>query len=142
MSDTSGTGRLRGSTAAWRYAALGWATVVILFGLVPTREALQAVAGQRETAATVAGHFIEYALLAFLLAAALGGWRRDSRALLPAALLAIGLGGAIEAVQGLLPYRDAQLLDVVVNAAGAALGLALFSSVAPRRPGLRRRRPG
>jgi len=127
---------------AWRYAALAWALVILVFGLIPTHEALQAVAGQRETAATVAGHFLEYALLAFLLGPALGGWRRDPRAAVSAAVLAVGLGITIELVQALLPYRDAQLSDVLVNAAGTALGLALFSWVAPPWPGRSRRRRG
>lgn len=132
---------MSGGARAWRYAAVAWALVVVLLGLVPTHAALQAVAGQRETAATVVGHFLEYALLAFLLAAALGGWRRERHAAAVAALLAVGLGILIEAVQALLPYRDAQLLDVMVNAAGTALGLAVFSAVAPP-PGRTRRRRG
>jgi VanZ family protein len=125
------------ATAArrWRSAAAAWALAVVAFGVVPTHAALQAVAGDRESPATAAGHFAEYALLAFLLAGALGGWRRDLRAALLAGVLAVGLGVAVELVQALLPYRDCQLSDMAVNAAGAALGLALFSAAAPARRG-------
>jgi len=44
--------------------------------------------------------------------------------------LAVALGGLIELVQLPLPYRDGQLVDIVVNAAGAAAGLAVFTYVA------------
>lgn len=123
------------ATAArgWRFAAVAWALVIVSFGVVPTHAALQAVAGDGESAAATAGHFAEYALLAFLLAGALGGWRRDVRSALLGGVLAVGLGIAIELVQAPLPYRDCQLSDVAVNAAGAALGLALFSVAAPAR---------
>jgi VanZ family protein len=90
---------------------------------------------------TSAGHFAAYTILAFLLAVALDDWRLSRRAVLGAAALAISLGAAIELVQAPLPYRDCQLGDALVNAAGAALGLALFSVVARargRRPRVRR----
>ena len=44
--------------------------------------------------------------------------------------LAGGLGALIELVQVPLPYRDGQVVDVLVNVAGAAVGLAVFSAVA------------
>ena len=59
------------------------------------------------------------------MAVALGGWPLPRSALLWAGVYAIGLGALIELVQVPLPYRDGQLSDVVVNAAGAALGWAL-----------------
>ena len=42
--------------------------------------------------------------------------------------LAAALGGAIELVQGPLSYRDAQVADFLVDVAGAAAGLAVFSA--------------
>ncbi len=85
---------------------------------------------------TTIAHFVAYALLGFLLGVALGGWRVDLRRLVLGLALAAALGGAIELIQGPLSYRDAQLADFVVDVAGAAAGLVVFSaaaSVARRR---------
>jgi VanZ family protein len=125
---------MRGSRP-WRVAAAAWAAIIVLFGVVPVQGLVHTVAeGQAgENLVTWAGHFAEYAILAFVLAVVLDDWRLSLRAIIGAAALAIGLGAAIELVQALLPYRDCQLSDALVNAAGAGLGLALFSVVARRR---------
>jgi VanZ family protein len=131
---------MRGSRG-WRVAAVAWAVVVVVSGVVPTQSVVHAVAQGRDGVLTSAGHFAAYTILAFLLAVALDDWRLSRRAVLGAAALAISLGAAIELVQAPLPYRDCQLGDALVNAAGAALGLALFSVVARargRRPRVRR----
>jgi VanZ family protein len=125
----------------WRAAAIGWTVVVIVFGVLPTHGAVHAVAAGHDNALTSLAHFGEYAVLAFVVAVALDGWRVSRRALLWAGVYAIGLGALIEVVQAPLPYRDGQLSDVVVNAAGAALGLALVSltgRLKARRPRERR----
>lgn len=115
----------------WLLAALGWAAVIIVFGLVPLQAALDATAGpEHEGQTTIAGHFIEYAVLAALLALALGGWPARRRSFPLAFVLAALLGLSIEGIQGFLPWRDAQLLDVLVNILGAACGLALAAVVA------------
>jgi VanZ family protein len=122
---------------AWRVAAALWAAAIIVFGVIPVQEAVHAVAEGHEGPLTASGHFAEYAALAFVLAVALDDWRLSRRAILGAFALAVGLGVAIELVQALLPYRDCQLSDALVNAAGAALGAAIFSVVArakARRP--------
>jgi VanZ family protein len=112
---------------AWRVAAIAWTVVVVAFGVLPTHDAVHAVAAGHDDALTSAAHFGEYAVLAFVVAVALGGWRVPWRALCWAGVYAFGLGALIEVVQVPLPYRDGQLSDVVVNAAGAALGVALVS---------------
>lgn len=88
------------------------------------------VSAGHETLTTTVAHFVAYALLGFLLGVALGGWRVDVRSLALGLALAASLGGAIELVQGPLSYRDAQFFDLIANAAGAAVGLVVFSAVA------------
>jgi VanZ family protein len=114
----------------WQAAAAVWAAVILVTGLLPTQEGVEILSGGHDTVATTAGHFAAYLLLGFLLAAALGGLGREwMRVLLTLAVVSV-LGGAIEVAQGPLPYRDAQLADFLVNIAGAAVGLAVFSVAA------------
>lgn len=117
----------------WRTAAVVWAAVIFVSGVLPTQGTVHVVSGGHDDAFTTAGHFVAYVALGFLLAAAVGGWTASPRTLVLALALAAGLGGAVELLQGPLPYRDAQLLDFLVDLAGAVLGLALFSAVARRR---------
>jgi len=131
---------MRGPRAWWILAAV-WTAVIVLFGTIPTHEALAATAGVRENLVATLGHFFEYAFLAFALAAAFGGWRVEVRALALAASLAVTLGWVIELVQLPLPYRDFQVSDGVVDMAGVAVGLALFSVVARRRGAQRPEHP-
>jgi hypothetical protein len=111
---------MRGSRG-WRVAAVACAVAIVVFGVLPTQGVVHAIAEGRDDLLTSAGHFASYALLAFVLA--------------------VSLGVAIELVQAPLPYRDCQLGDALVDAAGAALSLAVFSAVArarARRPRWRR----
>jgi VanZ family protein len=114
----------------WRLAALVAVAVIIVFGVIPTHEALQATVGRDENAATVAGHFLEYAILAVILAPALAGWRFTPRTLMVAGAACVALGVGIELVQLALPYRSAQVSDALVDVAGTVTGLALVSWVA------------
>jgi len=123
---------MRGSRA-WRVAAVVWAAAIVVFGVLPTQGAMHAVAGGRDDQVTSAGHFAAYVVLAFVLAVALDDWRLSRRAVLGAAVLAVSLGVAIELVQAPLPYRDCQLADALIDAVGAALGLAVFSAAARAR---------
>ena len=123
---------MRGSRG-WRVAAVVWAAAIVVFGVLPTQGVVHAIAEGRDGLLTSAGHFASYAVLAFVLAVALDDWRLSRRAVLGAAALAVALGVAIELVQAPLPYRDCQLGDALVDAAGAALGLAVFSAVARAR---------
>lgn len=118
-----------------------WTAVVLLFGVLPTHATLQAVAGEGEGTLTMAGHFFEFAALAFLVAMAWDG-RPSWRTFVRAAAVAVAIGVVVELVQGPLPYRDCQLSDVGVDTAGAALGLLTFSLVASWRGRTSRARRG
>ncbi len=113
----------------WRAAAAAWALLIVVFGVIPTQQIVSAAAPDHEIASTLAGHFMEYFVLAVLISAA--GTGRSGR--MPGAAvtltLAVGLGAMIELAQAFLPYRDCQAIDVLVNAAGAACGVAVFSAV-------------
>jgi VanZ family protein len=100
-----------------------------VFGVIPTQQIVSAAAPGHEAASTLAGHFMEYFVLAVLIAAAWGGRSGWMRGTALALTLAVGLGAGIEVVQAFLPYRDCQAIDVIVDAAGAACGVAAFSAV-------------
>ena len=113
------------ASRGWLLAAVVWSVVIVVFGVAPTHEAIIAAGVRRETATTMLGHFAEYVVLAMLLAAALSpGGDSPRRRLAAPFVLAVVLGLAIEAVQMLLPYRECQASDVVVNVLGAACGVA------------------
>jgi VanZ family protein len=118
---------------AWRVASVTWAVGIVAFGVLPTQGPIHAVAGGRDDQLTAVGHFAAYVVLAFVLAVALDDWRLSRRAVLGAAVLAVSLGVAVELVQAPLPYRDCQLADALVDAAGVALGLVAFSAAARAR---------
>ncbi len=123
------------SLRAWQVAAAAWAGAILVTGMLPTQNAVEVISGGHDDLATTAGHFAAYTLLGFLLGVALGGWRVRRDRVILALALAAALGGLIELAQLPLPYRDGQLVDVLVNAVGAAAGLAVFSAVASaRRP--------
>lgn len=113
----------------WRVAAVAWAAAVFISGVLPTSSTVRAISGGHDTFTTTAAHFAAYALLGFLLGVALGGWRIDLGRLALGLALAAALGGAIELAQGPLSYRDAQLVDFIVDVAGAAVGFLAFSAV-------------
>jgi len=126
----------------WRIAAVAWTAIVVSFGLLPTQGAIHAIAEGQDALLASVGHFVEYAILAFVLAVALDDWRAGYRALVGAGVAAACLGTLIELAQALLPYRDCQLADAVVNVAGVAFGLAVFSLAARSRARRRRSRHG
>jgi VanZ family protein len=114
----------------WRLAAAIWAAAIFASGVAPTQSAVTAVSGGHDAAFTTVGHFAAYAVLGFLLGVALSGWKPDARGALIALALSAALGGAIEVIQGPLSYRDAQVVDLLVDVAGAAVGLAALSVAA------------
>jgi VanZ family protein len=116
------------TSSFWRWTAVAWAVVISISGVLPTASTVAAIWAGHDTLTTTVAHFVVYAVLGFLLGVALGGWRIDLRGLALGLALATALGGAIELVQGPLPYRDAQLVDFLVDVAGAAAGLAVFSA--------------
>ena len=114
---------------AWSAAAVLWALLIVVFGALPTQQLVSEVAPEREAASTLLGHFVEYLVLAALLTAALRRRCGVARRAALVMVLAVGLGVAIEVAQAFLPYRDCQLLDVLVNAGGAFCGLAVVSAI-------------
>jgi len=127
--------------ARLRRAAWAWGAVIGVSGVLPTRAAVHALAEGHDGLATSVGHFFAYALLAALVAGAAG--RRPRReAALRALLVAAALGGAVEAVQAPLPYRDCQAADFLVDLAGALAGLLLVSVSRRGRGGAPRGRRG
>jgi len=103
--------------------------VIVVFGVIPTQQIVSATAPDHEVASTLAGHFMEYFILAVLISVAWGDRSGRTRGVAVALTLAVSLGAMIELVQAFLPYRDCQAIDVLVNAAGAACGVAVFSVV-------------
>jgi VanZ family protein len=122
----------------WRVAAVAWTAAIVVFGVLPTHDAVHALAAGHDNALTSVAHFSEYAVLAVLVAVAAGGWPPARRALFWAGAYAVSLGAVIEVVQVPLPYRDGQVSDVAVNAAGVAFGLVVVSLAGRLR--VRRRR--
>lgn len=127
------TGSLR-----WRVAAAIWAALIVVSGVAPLGSVVEAIGPPDPV--TTTGHFGAYAVFGFILVVALGGWRVSARALAVAFALAVALGAVVELIQGPIPYRDASLVDLAVDVAGAAVGLAVFSAVARGRRS--RSRPG
>ena len=114
----------------WRVAAVAWAATIFVSGVIPTRSMLRAISAGHETLSTTVAHFVAYTLLGFLLGVAVGGWEADVGHLALGLVLAVALGGMIELVQVPLAYRDAQFVDFMVDSAGAAVGIVVFSVVA------------
>lgn len=114
----------------WRLAAVTLVVLIVVLGVIPTHATLHAVAGGGEDAAANTAHFVEYAVLAFVLPLALEGWRPSRRCLAVAGAACVALGIGIELVQLALPYRSAQISDALLDVAGTALGLALVSLIA------------
>lgn len=131
---------MRGSRA-WVLAAALWTLVIVVVAVVPSRPVLSA-AGDHEDMVASLLHFAEYAVLAFVLAVAVDDWRLSVRAVVWPALFAVGLGWGIEVLQVPLSYRDFQVADGLVDAAGVAAGLAAFSVAAGARASRRRWRRG
>jgi VanZ family protein len=109
-------------------AAWAWAVLIFISGMLPVAGMVRTVSAGHDTLTTTVAHFVIYAVLGFLLGVAFGGWTVDLRRLALGLALATALGGAIELIQGVLPYRDMQLADFLVDVAGAAAGLAVFSA--------------
>lgn len=81
-------------------------------------------------------HFMGYALMTLVPA----GFCRRPRALLAVGAATVAGSALIEGLQHLLPYRSFELLDIVANASGAALGTSLavlaVTLLARRRAGV------
>ncbi|HEU4582246.1 MAG TPA: VanZ family protein [Polyangiaceae bacterium] len=77
-------------------------------------------------------HGIAFGIFAWLAARAIRFLRPTwsaSRVLIGGFLVSSALGGALEIWQGLLPYRDSELLDFVADALGAGAVMLLTGAV-------------
>lgn len=96
--------------------ALAWMAVIFVFSSQPKSDI--PTFGVWDTLIKKAGHMLEYAILAWLWYRALGrlhGWAAWGITALYAA--------SDEFHQSFTPGRHAQIADVIIDAAGAALGL-------------------
>ncbi len=81
----------------------------------------------------VAGHFVAYAALAVLIAWGIGAsFDRVSRRTVLAYFLTVLYGISDEIHQSFVPGRYATVEDVLIDAAGAAIGLAAMHVLARR----------
>jgi VanZ like family len=103
----------------WRTATLGWLAGILVISLLP---------GGSATPGGTFWHLFGYGVLG----AVWGRWQ----AFWPVWLLGTAYGAAIEGLQYLVPYRRAEVADLVVNAAGVLLGLVV-ARLWLRRPNLR-----
>ncbi|MDP3703328.1 MAG: VanZ family protein [Candidatus Omnitrophota bacterium] len=93
-------------TRLWRGVTGIWMGLILIGSFIPAGGGGPNWAGW---------HVVGYAILSALLARWLAAW--------PAGLLAWGYGAVVEAVQWVLPTRNAEVGDLVANAAGVAVGL-------------------
>lgn len=76
----------------------------------------------------IAGHFVEYAVLAFLVSRAMASPETRSRRWIALALiLCAAYAVSDEWHQSFVPGRDASVFDLFVDTAGAALGTVVFA---------------
>ena len=105
---------------------IAWAACFVYLGVV-ARVPEPAVIGSSEIVEGL-GHLVATLVLAVLVAEWILGTsgRSRTRAGAAGAILALGVALALEAVQLLLPDRGVELVDVVLDIAGAAAGALLF----------------
>ncbi|MBX3181869.1 MAG: VanZ family protein [Polyangiaceae bacterium] len=111
----------RSSWFGWLLIA-GYVVGVLVLGLTPGP---QLNLGDTWVPQDKLGHLVVFAGFAALLTAVLRGRRRA----LLGVLGSTSLGGALELLQALVPYRSAELLDLVADAVGAVLGAGLVGIV-------------
>lgn len=109
---------------AWAVAG-AWAGVIFALSSVPG----SSLPGRFGALA----HFLEYALLAVLLMAALSFGRSWSGAALLAIALASAFGITDEFHQAFVPLRTPDIRDWLVDTSGAALGALAAAATATRR---------
>lgn len=121
-------------------AAIGWMSLIFL---VSNRTTLPQPPGLTPMITAALGHFSVYFVLAILVWWVLGGFGIDGR---PRWLLAFGLavlyGVSDEWHQSFVPGRTPDVLDVVIDALGAACGLIAIGWVDARWSGWMARRRG
>lgn len=111
---------LRLTNRNWQQLTAGYAVLIAVLAVWPFSPETSRVIGPLDKLL----HLCEYLLLAWCVvqAARASGWSRD-KALTLAFLLPTGFGVFLEGVQSVLPYRSAELWDLVANTMGACLGM-------------------
>lgn len=112
----------------WAWAA--WAAVIAFVSTAPPEWTLGGIPRAGWSAVSTAGHASEFAILCALLWLAGTGPRPRAR-LSSACLIALGAGLLVELVQGPIPYRACDPLDLLADAAGigvAAAGISVLRS--------------
>ncbi len=101
--------------------------VVVVFAALPTRGALEATVGERQSTVTLIAHFAEFIVLGVLVmsAASRSRDRREALALTVTVGVAVALG--TELLQLVLPWRSFEVRDLAVDVLGLAVGVALVS---------------
>ncbi len=92
----------------WRAATLAWMAAILVASLLPP------------AAGAPGGPF--WHLVGYGVLGAVWGWWQPAWIVW---LLATGYGAAIEGLQWLVPYRMAEVGDLLTNALGALVGLAI-----------------
>lgn len=107
---------------------LGWAVLIEMLLLWPSPPEVPRLFS------SVGFDKIVHAVL-FAVQAVLGAWAlaERGRSAWPALIGTIAFGAFTELQQHLMPSRAMELGDLLADAAGAALGLALFAALAPTR---------
>jgi VanZ family protein len=109
---------------------------VLVFAALPTRGALEATVGERQSTITLIAHFAEFVVLGVLVSAAARCGRDARGALVRAAAVGVAVALGTELLQLALPWRSFEVRDLAVDLLGLAVGLALVS-----RPGAGARGP-
>lgn len=102
----------------WRGLAAAYAACIFVASVAPL-----AAPAQAGLYFDKAAHLVVYVVLAWLLSRA---WRTGGRRSgdgLAVWVAATAYGGLIELVQSMLPWRSAEAADLLMNAAGAGLGV-------------------
>jgi VanZ family protein len=124
------TPRIRLLLGAWAPPA-AWCVLVFSGSSFPLR-----TEGRLFHGADKVAHLVEYAVLGFLLARAVGIARPrwgTGGVVLAAALLGALYGGTDEVHQSFVPERTAEWGDLAADACGSLLGGALFAALFRRR---------
>lgn len=107
---------------------------VLVFAALPTRGALEATVGDRQSTVTLIAHFAEFIVLGVLVLVAARRHRGAREALGWAITVGVAVALGTELMQLALPWRSFQVRDLAVDLLGLALGLAFVSR---RRAGAR-----
>ncbi|MDQ3549496.1 MAG: VanZ family protein [Chloroflexota bacterium] len=109
----------------WSLAAITW--MAFIFAMSSTRQFSQPF-GLSTFFMSIAAHMILYGVLALLLLFAVDRSPRRARSSMTAAIAIAALYGVSDEFhQSFVPGRDASVLDLLVNTAGATIAVVVWS---------------